>query len=692
MRIRQLSVGFNLSNRELNHTSQFAELERFFAAALDKFGQAGFEVRTTRGYSQTIEEMWRTGVLEGPPGNIPGLAKRIDALCTQYNITWFALPWGQLTRPQYEAEVTVEMLRNPRIFTSMSVCQDSKINFQAIECAAETMVLLSEDGGDDANFRFCAGANVNANGAFFPAAWHSGEPSFSLGLEFVENLVEIARQIVGHARIGKEYAGLQKFREYAIWQIDRLLEKIEIICKDLERQFGIKYEGIDLSLVPYPGRDTSVAHLVELILGRKFGSPGTEFVIKFLTNMLQGMRIKGIGFTGVMLSVTEDSVLAERNNEGRYSIGDLLSYSSLCGIGLDMLPIPPTTTKNDIFGLILDVAAKAAGLKPLIVRLLRQKNPNDQTDLNNPFLVNTRVMGVKKSGDIGCGLFDFTRDYIFVGRGMHRFRGLPGTYSYSNNPDLYDMVEQIPGEQMQYDTAADAVRVSCENKGKVVLLDFCCGTMAIEQRIGKVPQMSRIIGIDICNEYLEKTRKTFENDTRVQLILGDAVSAKLPAKGHVVIASSAYHHIGDLEPGQNRRNTPYDRKREYQRKVQFLRNLRDHLEDDGEIIFCENFIGHYQDEKEYSERVRRFYETRIRELFEDGIADERLELLREVMEFGIDRVYEWKVSMDIFRKHLEEAGLEIVDTKRVWPVKCGYFNDEQIGDFVIHAKKGGERK
>ncbi len=71
-----------------------------------------------------------------------------------------------------------------------------------------------------------------------------------------------------------------------------------------------------------------------------------------------------------MLPVLEDPLLAQRAGEGRFSVRDLLLYSSVCGTGLDVVPIPGDTPVHSIAALLRDVAALSSRLrKPLSARL-----------------------------------------------------------------------------------------------------------------------------------------------------------------------------------------------------------------------------------------------------------------------------------------------------------------------------------
>jgi uncharacterized protein (UPF0210 family) len=98
-----------------------------------------------------------------------------------------------------------------------------------------------------------------------------------------------------------------------------------------------------------------------------------------------------------MLPVLEDDVLAARAAEGRYGIRELLLYSSICGTGLDVVPLPGDAPVDAIEGVLLDVAALATRLaKPLSARLLLAPGlrAGDRTAFESRYLTNSRVLQV----------------------------------------------------------------------------------------------------------------------------------------------------------------------------------------------------------------------------------------------------------------------------------------------------------
>ncbi|WP_350669699.1 DUF711 family protein, partial [Pseudoalteromonas sp. 43-MNA-CIBAN-0464] len=67
-----------------------------------------------------------------------------------------------------------------------------------------------------------------------------------------------------------------------------------------------------------------------------FGASGTVEISALLTKVFKSITgIDIIGFSGLMLAVTEDKGLAQATIDNEFDIPMLLTNSAVCGIGLD---------------------------------------------------------------------------------------------------------------------------------------------------------------------------------------------------------------------------------------------------------------------------------------------------------------------------------------------------------------------
>ena len=74
-----------------------------------------------------------------------------------------------------------------------------------------------------------------------------------------------------------------------------------------------------------------------------FGASGTVEASALLTRVFKSIKgVDLVGFSGLMLALTEDRGLAEGSKNNNFDIRSLLTYSAVCGIGLDTVPIVPT--------------------------------------------------------------------------------------------------------------------------------------------------------------------------------------------------------------------------------------------------------------------------------------------------------------------------------------------------------------
>ena len=97
------------------------------------------------------------------------------------------------------------------------------------------------------------------------------------------------------------------------------------------------------------------------------------------------------------MPVLEDVGLAERNNQGLLRLSSLLSYSAVCGTGLDTIPLAGDVSVAQLAAVLSDVAALGWKLaKPLSARLLPIpcKGVGETTQFDFAYFVNTKVMAV----------------------------------------------------------------------------------------------------------------------------------------------------------------------------------------------------------------------------------------------------------------------------------------------------------
>jgi len=155
---------------------------------------------------------------------------------------------------------------------------------------------------------------------------------------------------------------------------------------------GWAYLGVDPT--PAPLGDVSIGAAIEAFTGAEFGSSGTLTAASIITAAVKAVPEKQVGYSGLMVPVMEDKILAQRWAESTYNVDSLLAYSAVCGTGLDTLPLPGNISLEQMEHIFGDVASLATKWnKPLSARLqpIPDKKPGDQTDFQDPFLFNTRL-------------------------------------------------------------------------------------------------------------------------------------------------------------------------------------------------------------------------------------------------------------------------------------------------------------
>jgi uncharacterized protein (UPF0210 family) len=399
-KVRTITAGVSLSG--LTDTATLLTAIDFLKGAKQEFVAQGYEVQTLRVATPNLYTYLGNHSLNEA---LPYL-ERFDRIAQRNGLI---ISIGQVLSPDgYStgmAEWATDLVRRTKTISfSLGISSHALgIHTHSIRAAAEIIRALSKVDNGEANFRFTASANCPAGIPFFPAAFHEGANSFAIGLESA-NLVEEAFEHIGTA--GGAAAGkddirpLGNDREVARRVLKELLEKnlrpVQELGEKIGKGSGWTYDGIDASAAP--GLNASIGKAIETYTHQPFGSPSTLGACALITDVLKGLDIRKCGYSGLMLPVIEDPVLARRAEEGRYTIEELLLFSSVSGTGLDVVPIAGDVSQEVIEGILTDVAALSLKYtaKALSARLfpLPGKKAGDRVSFQNPNLTSTTVMEI----------------------------------------------------------------------------------------------------------------------------------------------------------------------------------------------------------------------------------------------------------------------------------------------------------
>jgi len=358
---------------------QISETVKFLRIAQTTFESRGFTVQTLRIATQPFPEytqgLSREEALQ--------FFKNLDGLAQMQNVVVSIGPAylaGQDGDAQ--ADLLAEILKNTKsLYGSVYVTSDAGVNWPAVRAAARVMKKLS-DGTlhSEGNFHFAALASVPQASPFFPAAYLTGlGHQFAVGLEPANSVAEAVRDAPDLATAKRRLIDL----------FFQLTSDVENLALRVDSERGWTYLGLDLS--PAPSKDASIGSAIENLSKQPFGASGTLTAVGVITSAIREIGLRKTGYSGLMLPILEDPIIAERWNAGLVSLDALMSYSAVCGTGLDTVPLPGNITEEQLARIIGDVATLSVKWnKPLSARLLpvAGKLAGQQTEFTDPNLIN----------------------------------------------------------------------------------------------------------------------------------------------------------------------------------------------------------------------------------------------------------------------------------------------------------------
>lgn len=381
-RIRAVTVFVEI-NRD-NYAERISDAQQFLAGAKDAFNHAGFEGAGGRITTQPFPE-WTKGMSrEDAIGLVRKLREATSKARTALNI-------GPAMIHDDDDPANVALLTDimaaVNVDANLIMADEQGIHWHGVREAAKLIKALSERSPHgDAGFNFAAIAMMKPYGPYYPGSYHVGRGhAFAIAMEGANVVADVFAKYHDPQEAERQLS--QAFATYT--------REAEAVAREIAAKTGWTYEGIDAT--PAPSAQNSIAAAIESFTGGPFGSSGTLTASGIITRAVQSTAVKRTGYSGLMIPVMEDKVLASRWAEGTYNLDSILAYSAVCAGGVDTVPLPGDVTADQIERILSDVAWLAwKWNKPLAARLMPapQKKPGEKTEFSGGALTNTTVQAL----------------------------------------------------------------------------------------------------------------------------------------------------------------------------------------------------------------------------------------------------------------------------------------------------------
>jgi len=362
---------------------QIADALTVLRAAEGDFAQRGYKTETIRIVTQPLGEL----ISGQSDDEALRLLKAIDDLSAKEG---FIPSVGPAMMHDSDDPRVMRLLEKalstlPNIQANTIIAADDGIHWNVIrESAALVRYLTDHASPSHGNFNFTATAMVKPYGPFYPGTYHTGAgKQFSIGFESANVVQDVFART--HGNFDRSVAELTK-------QLTIHAKAAGSVGAQVAASTGWTFMGVDPT--PAPLGDVSIGAAIETYTGSKFGSSGTMTAALIITTAVKAVPVRQIGYSGLMVPVLEDKLLARRWAEGTITTDTLLAYSAVCGTGLDTIPYPGDIGVDQLARIFGDVASLAwKWNKPLSARLqpVAGKKAGELTEFSGPFLFNTTL-------------------------------------------------------------------------------------------------------------------------------------------------------------------------------------------------------------------------------------------------------------------------------------------------------------
>jgi uncharacterized protein (UPF0210 family) len=400
-KVRTVTTFLTLQKDKSTWKKEILKASNFCNELADKLMKDGYEVQSIRIVTNAFGEYLDTSSIELANEDLAYITEILSSIEGQKLRIRFAIG---------EAKTKEEIALLPELIRDFGDLCNACVNVPMDEFGVLDNELITKSSQvvqkiskitprGEGNFNFTVNFNCKPLIPYFPASYHnsSDENCFVIGLETPDLLVEVLREFNSTCKDINHNEKFNKYYELMSEALQYHVDNIKNIVDSFENDSFI-FRGFDSSAAPSKNC-SSMCEVYEELGVEYFGASGSVESSSLLTKVFKSLKnVDLVGFSGLMLAVTEDIGLANGTIKEQYELRSLLTYSSVCGIGLDTVPIPGDVSIEKLSAIMRDTGTMAFRLnKPLTVRVfpVPNKKAGDMTEFESDDLCNCKILEVK---------------------------------------------------------------------------------------------------------------------------------------------------------------------------------------------------------------------------------------------------------------------------------------------------------
>lgn len=373
--LRTVTLGVNLANCAsddinrfiANIQSQISKLAGSLVETCDRIGtKYGIPVVNKRIAVSPI------ALVGAPfsPDELVSVAKGLDAVAREVGVDFIGgfsalVEKGMATGDRaLMAALPQAMAETQRVCASINVASTrAGINMDAVLQMGRTikaMAALTADADGIGCAKLCVFANIPQDIPFMAGAY--------LGIGEADAVINVGvsgpgvvKRAVERTLAADPNADLGTLSEVIKKTAYKVTRAGELIGNEVARALGIGFGVVDLSLAPTPNVGDSVGEIFESLGLPSIGLPGSTAALALINDAVKkGGAFASShvgGLSGAFIPVSEDLNIAQAARSGNLCLEKLEAMTSVCSVGLDMVPLPGDTSAQTLSAIIADEMA-----------------------------------------------------------------------------------------------------------------------------------------------------------------------------------------------------------------------------------------------------------------------------------------------------------------------------------------------